>query len=36
MKKAYEDVAKLIRWALIGLATVIVALPTLTSVGSSI
>jgi hypothetical protein len=36
MKKAYEDVAKLIRWALIGLAAIIVALPTLTSVGSSI
>jgi hypothetical protein len=36
MKKAYEDVAKLIRWALIGMAAIIVALPTLTSVGSSI
>lgn len=36
MKKAYEDVAKFIRWALIGLALIIVALPTLTSVSSSI
>jgi hypothetical protein len=36
MKKAYEDVAKLIRWALIGVAALIVVLPVLTSVGSSI
>jgi hypothetical protein len=36
MKKAYEDVAKLIRWALVGMTAIIVALPTLTSVGSSI
>jgi hypothetical protein len=36
MKKAYEEVAKLIRWALLGMAAIIVALPTLTAVGSSI
>jgi hypothetical protein len=36
MKKAYEEAARLIRWAIIGLAAIIVALPTLTSVGSSI
>jgi len=36
MKKAYEDAAKLIRWALIGVAALIVVLPVLTSVGSSI
>jgi hypothetical protein len=36
MKKAYEEAAKLIRWAIIGVAAIIVALPTLASVGSSI
>lgn len=36
MKKAYEDVAKFVRWAVIGVVSIIVALPTLTSVGSSI
>jgi len=36
MKKAYADVAKLIRWALIGVVAIIVILPTLASVGSSI
>ena len=36
MKKAYEDVAKLIRWALIGVAVIIVALPALTSISTSI
>lgn len=36
MKKAYEEAAMLIRWALIGVAAIIVVLPTLTSVGSSI
>jgi hypothetical protein len=36
MNKIYEEAAKLIRWAIIGVAAVIVVLPTLTSVGSSI
>jgi len=36
MKKAYEEVAKYVRWAVIGLIVFIVALPMLTSVGSSI
>lgn len=36
MKKAYEDVAKFIRWAVIGVIAFIFALPTLTSVGSSL
>ncbi len=36
MKKAYEGVAKFIRWAVIGVILFIVALPTLTSLGSSI
>ncbi len=36
MKKAYEDVAQFVRWAVIGVIAVIVTLPTLTSVGSSI
>ncbi len=36
MKKAYEDVAKYVRWAVIGVIVFIVALPTLTSLGSSI
>jgi hypothetical protein len=36
MKKAYEDAAKFIRWAVIGILAVIVALPALTSVGYSI
>jgi hypothetical protein len=36
MKKAYEDVARFVRWAVIGVFSLIVALPALTSVGSSI
>ncbi len=36
MTKAYENVAKFIRWAVIGVLVVIVALPMLTSVGYSI
>jgi hypothetical protein len=36
MKKAYEEAAMLVRWAIIGIAAIIVALPALTSVGSSI
>lgn len=36
MKKVHEDVATFVRWAILGLAALIVALPTLTSVGSSI
>jgi hypothetical protein len=36
MKKAYEDMAKFVRWAIIGVIAVIVALPALTSVSSSI
>jgi hypothetical protein len=36
MKKAYEDAARFIRWAVIGVLVVIVAIPALTSVGSSI
>ena len=36
MKKAYEEMAKFFRWAVIGLFTFIIALPALTSVGTSI
>jgi hypothetical protein len=36
MKKAYEEAAMLVRWAIIGIAAIIVVLPALTSVGSSI
>jgi hypothetical protein len=36
MSKAYEYVARLIRWALIGVAVIIVVLPTLISVGYTI
>jgi hypothetical protein len=36
MKQAYEEVAMFIRWAIIGVAAIIVALPAITSVGSSI
>ncbi len=36
MKKAYEGVAKFVRWAITGAVAFIVALPTVTSVGSSI
>jgi hypothetical protein len=36
MKKTYEDVANWIRWALIGVALFIIALPTLTSVEYSV
>jgi hypothetical protein len=36
MKKAYEEAAMLVRWAIIGIAAIIVSLPALTSVGSSI
>lgn len=36
MKKAYEGVSKFVRWAVTGVVAFIVALPTFTSVGSSI
>jgi hypothetical protein len=36
MKKTYENVAKFVRWAIIGVIAFIVALPALTSVSSSI
>ncbi len=36
MKKIYEDMALFVRWAVIGVMAVIVALPTVTSVSSSI
>ncbi len=36
MKKAYEGVAKFVRWAVTGIVAIIVALPTLTSVSSTI
>ncbi len=36
MKKAYEDVARLFRWAVIGVVIAIVTLPTLVSVGAYI
>jgi hypothetical protein len=36
MKKAYEGMAKFVRWAIVGVIAVIVALPALTSVSSSI
>lgn len=36
MKKAYEGVAKFVRWAVVGVVSFIVALPTITSVGSTI
>lgn len=36
MKKAYEDVAKIVRWLIASVFALIVALPMLTSVGSSI
>lgn len=36
MKKAYESVAKFVRWAIVGVFTLIVALPALISVSSYI
>ncbi len=36
MKKMYEEMAMFIRWAVIGVIAVIVALPTITSVSTSI
>jgi hypothetical protein len=35
MKKAYDSVARLIRWAVAGVVSVIVALPMLTSFAAS-
>ena len=36
MKKAYEGVAKFVRWVVTGIVSFIVALPTFTSVSTSI
>ena len=36
MKKAYEGVARFVRWVVAGVVSLVVALPTFTSVGASI
>lgn len=36
MKKVYEDVASIVRWMIASVFALIVALPTLTSVSTSI
>lgn len=36
MKRAYEGVARFIRWVVAGVVSVIVALPTVTSLSTSI
>jgi hypothetical protein len=35
MKKAYEDMAKYVRWVVVGVMASIVALPALLSVGAA-
>ena len=36
MKKAYEGVARFVRWVVAGVLSFVVAIPTLTSVSTSI
>jgi hypothetical protein len=36
MKKAYEGVARFVRWVVTGVVSLVVALPTFTSVSASI
>jgi hypothetical protein len=36
MKKAYEGVARFVRWVIASLVSFIVALPTFTSIGASL
>jgi hypothetical protein len=36
MKKAYEGVARFVRWVVAGVLSLVVAIPTLTSVSTSI
>jgi hypothetical protein len=36
MKKAYEGIARFVRWAVAGVVSLVVAIPAVTSVSSSI